>query len=75
MLKSLIALCVMLLPGAAWAGSSCYFIGDTQYCNGDNGAFVTGTQIGGSTYWNGRNSDGSTIRQHCYYIGETRYCN
>jgi hypothetical protein len=35
-------------------------IGTTQYCDGDNGARATGTQIGNDTWWTGRNSDGST---------------
>jgi hypothetical protein len=78
MLKALIALCVMLLPGAAWAGSTCYTIGTTVYCNGtgDNaGASSSGYSIGKNQYYNGQDAHGRNWSLSCYYIGNTRYCN
>ena len=57
------------------AGSSCYYIGNTMYCNGDDGSRATGYNIGGTTYYNGTDSNRQTWRQSCYYIGQTRYCN
>lgn len=75
MKRALIAIAISLLPGAASAGSSCYYIGSTMYCNGDNGSSATGYNIGSTTYYNGRDANGQTWQQSCYYIGQTRYCN
>jgi hypothetical protein len=45
MKRACIAIAIMLLPGAAWAGS-CYTIGDSVYCS--DGSSITG--MGGGTY-------------------------
>jgi hypothetical protein len=68
-------LIVLACSSTAMAGMRCYYIGQTQYCDSDDGSSYTGNRIGNDTWWTGRNSDGSTTQQHCYYIGQTMYCN
>jgi hypothetical protein len=73
-MKTLLAIAIMLLPGAAWAGSQCQYIGSQLYCSDDSGGTINGSHIGNTDYYTGTTGDGRSWQKSCYNIGTTRYC-
>jgi hypothetical protein len=79
-MKALLAIAIMLLPGAAWAGSNCYMLGNQWICNGDNQLNSNSYQLGNQTITNGTYRDPNsgqtrTFNQSCYWLGNQRICN
>jgi hypothetical protein len=79
-MKVLLAIAIMVLPGAAMAGSTCQVIGNQTFCTGDNGGSVTGQRIGDFDFYNGTTRDPNTgqtrtFNQTCQWVGNMRVCN
>jgi hypothetical protein len=66
---------LIAIASTARAGSQCQYIGDTLFCNGDDGSNATGMRIGDTDFYNGNDSRGNSWHQSCQWIGDTRFCN